>query len=725
MPKPRLRRFLPNFFSKLPLRAVLIVPFVLQILVIAGLIGFLSFRNGQHAVRDLAMQLESEIGQRVEQTLATYLKMPQLANQITADAVRQGYLDLSDIDSLQAYLWNQFRQFNDQYSPQRASIDTPNPQPDDISILAIGTAQGDYVDVGYYPTTDQLTISLRDHQKDDVLRVWQVNQWGKQIKLEDQTSPYDPRVRGWYKDALRAGKLVWVGPYGTVIPENDFVISADQPLYDRRGNIVGVADATLSLLSINRFLKSLKVGEYGQIFIMKLDGDLLATSTGETPYTETGEGLQSVKAIDNSNSIIQETAQYLRDKFGSFDRIGYLQQQRPQQLDFRDSQGKKQFVRVESFRSQQYLGLDWLVVITVPEDDFMGQIHANTLITAILCLLGSLGAIAFGIAAGHWLTKPLVQLSHAADALTRGDWDRPVTIQRSGELGVLVNAFNHMRYELRRSQQQLEEYSRGLEQKNQQLQTLEAELRRQLNLFLHAVSHDLRNPVLGSSMVLNNLSTQAGDEIKLPRKILERMQESNQHQLELINSLIDTHAAEIWGIALHPKRLALRPLVMSAVADLQPMIEKEKTQLENRIPEDLPLVEVDPLQLGRVYQNLLANALKHNPPGLTIVLNAELETDCLYCTVTDNGVGISPEQCNRLFDPYFRGSAKSKSIGLGLGLYLCQQIIQAHGGKIGVKSKPGQGTVFWFTLPIPKDIQDVPKDDAQNSISSSSSSSTD
>ncbi|MCU0570435.1 MAG: sensor histidine kinase, partial [Oculatellaceae cyanobacterium Prado106] len=80
--------------------------------------------------------------------------------------------------------------------------------------------------------------------------------------------------------------------------------------------------------------------------------------------------------------------------------------------------------------------------------------------------------------------------------------------------------------------------------------------------------------------------------------------------------------------------------------------------------------------------------------------DAQQQEDSIRCTVQDNGLGIPPEQCDKLFNPYFRGTAKGKSVGLGLGLYLCQQIIQAHGGQIGVTSEVGQGTAFWFTLPI-------------------------
>lgn len=698
MPKP-LRSTLNRLISRLPLRAVLIIPFLLLILLVAMLIGILSFQNGERAVRDLATQLESEVGQRVEQTLITYLRMPQLANQVNADAVRQGLLDLNDLEAMQEYLWRQFNQFNNRSESQTVGSNLPH-QPDDISRLALASEQGNYVGNGYYPSRDILTRSILDRRQDTTLRSWEVNQFGRQGELIAKSPDYDPRRRDWYKKAVQAGHLIWSDPYSTVEPHEDYVISANQPLYDRKGNLMGVADATLSLRDMNEFLHSLKVGTSGQIFIMKLDGNLVATSTQENPFVITENGLGSIRAVESEDPLTQATAEYLLQKFGSFDRVNFLLQQAPQQLEFLAPNREKHFVRVEAFRDRRYAGLDWLVVITVPQKDFMSQIWANNLTTGLLCLLGSVGAIVLGIAAGRWLTRPIMQLSRAADGLAKGDWDRPVTIKRSGELGVLVNAFNHMRQELKYSHQQLEEYSRGLEQKNEELETLEAELRRQLNLFLRAVSHDLRNPVLGMSMVLNNLSSQSGDEIRLSRKVLERMQESSRHQLELINSLIDTHAAEMWGITFHPQPVTLRRLVVNSVSDLQPMLDKEQAQLDNRISEQLPLVQVDPLQLGRVYQNLLANALKHNPTGLTITLDARPEGQRIYCTVSDNGVGIPPEQRDRLFDPYFRGSNKPKSVGLGLGLYLCQQIIQAHEGEIGVDSQPGAGTTFWFTLPI-------------------------
>lgn len=261
------------------------------------------------------------------------------------------------------------------------------------------------------------------------------------------------------------------------------------------------------------------------------------------------------------------------------------------------------------------------------------------------------------------------------------------------------------------AQQSLEQLNQELETRveartaelqtaNEQLRTLEAQLRQQLNVFLHAVSHDLRNPVIGTSMVLNNLIKQPEDPIQISRQVLERMVESNTRQLDLINSLIDTHSTEVWGITLHRQPLRLGTLVSSAIADLQPMLERDRVSVRNEIDPTLPVIQADPLQLARVYQNLVANALKHNPPGLTLTFTATVEGNTVRCAVIDDGIGISPEDQEKLFDLYFQGKQKRRSVGLGLGLYLCQQVIEAHGGDIGVESKPGEGSTFWFTLPL-------------------------
>ena len=221
-----------------------------------------------------------------------------------------------------------------------------------------------------------------------------------------------------------------------------------------------------------------------------------------------------------------------------------------------------------------------------------------------------------------------------------------------------------------------------------------------LRVFFHAVSHDLRNPVTGTLMVLKNLEQQSGDKIELPRRILERMIQSGDRQLNLINTLLEAQVNEVKGMVIHCQPLQLYPFIQEVVADLEPILTKNQATLSNLIPTDLPQINADPTQLWRVFENLISNALNHNPPGLTLKLKAEIEGTLVVSSIEDDGVGMAPEECEHLFDLYRRGSSIKRALGFGLGLYICRQIITAHGGKIGVVSHPGTGAKFWFTLPI-------------------------
>ncbi|HAJ58899.1 MAG TPA: hypothetical protein DCP31_06255 [Cyanobacteria bacterium UBA8543] len=234
----------------------------------------------------------------------------------------------------------------------------------------------------------------------------------------------------------------------------------------------------------------------------------------------------------------------------------------------------------------------------------------------------------------------------------------------------------------------------------ERLQRSEFESKRQLQVFLHGVSHDLRNPVTGLLMVLENLLNKPEEPVQVSRAILERMIQGSSRQLNLINSLLEAHASDVQGIALCREAIQLSQLAQSAIADLEPLVERNQAFLKNLIPEDLPRVSADPTQLWRVFSNLITNALKHNPPGLTLTLDATVEPRMIRCCVEDNGVGMTQEQCEHLFDLYFRSSQVRNSLELGLGLYLCRKIIIAHGGEIGVVSSKGAGAKFWFTIPL-------------------------
>lgn len=266
-------------------------------------------------------------------------------------------------------------------------------------------------------------------------------------------------------------------------------------------------------------------------------------------------------------------------------------------------------------------------------------------------------------------------------------------------------------------QTQLKEKNQVLQQEIQDRERAEHALK----LLIRTVSHDLKNPITGLSLVLKNIlqnqpndSVHALDEkgaIAVPRDVLERMADSAEHQLNLIHSLLDTHTFDATSapsstspldqsVVLHYKPVAFHPLVHRVIQEIESLAEKNQSTIRNQVPSNLPLVYADPDQLRRVLDNLITNGIKHNPPGVVVSVAADAKGTQLHCTVGDNGRGISPEDQAQLFQPYRRAATQVNTPGLGLGLYLCRQIIQAHGGDIQLASQPGEGSTFQFTLPL-------------------------
>ncbi|MEO0374799.1 MAG: hybrid sensor histidine kinase/response regulator [Cyanobacteria bacterium P01_A01_bin.17] len=275
------------------------------------------------------------------------------------------------------------------------------------------------------------------------------------------------------------------------------------------------------------------------------------------------------------------------------------------------------------------------------------------------------------------------------------------------------NELAQLNLELQRFNQNLEqlvaERTQALAQKNVQL-THEVQERQKaedaLRIYLHALTHDLRNPVTGMMNVVGSLLKRptTGDDsapqVQIPISVITRMKAGCDRQLKMINSLIETHEIEVWGIALRQQPFALETMLQGLAEEWEPSFSKKRMTAAYQIEPGVPLVYGDRNQIWRVFENLLANVIKYNPPGIAVTVTATVDADPtrLRCTVTDTGTGIDANQIPDLFKLYQRGSTRPTR-GLGIGLYICRCIIEAHCGTIGINSELGAGSEFWFTLP--------------------------
>ncbi|MEG4107968.1 ATP-binding protein [Microcoleus sp. S13_C5] len=433
-------------FQKMPLRLVLIVPFVLQIFTAVGLTGYFSLQNGQKAVNDVAAQLRREIATRIEQNLHTYLAVPHLVNQINADAVSFGQLSMEDMRAWERHIWRQKNRFNS------------------VNGIVIINEKGKGVAINTNDEGKQVIQSTGTTHTNQ-LYIYSTGSQGERLKLIKIMNNFDPRKIKPYKRSIKAGKPIWNQIYfGEVI--NTPLIPASQPIFNRQGKVLGVLFTSLRLSLISNFLQTLKVGKTGQTFIVERTGMLVATSTPEKPY----RNRQRFPATDSKDILTQATAKYLTERFNNLNEI-----KTSQQLEFLVN-GQKQFVQVVPFQDGK--GIDWLIVIAVPENDFMEQINTSRHTTILLCLLALFLATILGIVTSEWIARPIRRLGKATSAIAGGDFEQKVTASSVQEISALATSFNLMSQQLKQSYAQLEDYSHSLEQKvAERTQALEQEMR--------------------------------------------------------------------------------------------------------------------------------------------------------------------------------------------------------------------------------------------------------
>ena len=444
-------RLIYRISRQVSLRSLLTIPFIIQVVGAVGLTGYLAWQNGQETVESLVTQLQDEIIDQIEQELNSFLETPKLITQLNQVAVRSDDLDLQNFSELQSRLFKQVQVF------------------ETISYIQFATENGNFIGVGN-ATNESIFLAIKNDETQDKIITYKLNEQGNPIQQLDQiVEAYDPRQRSWYQTALEFKQPRWIDIYTWL---NQAVISLTfvQPLQNQKGEIIGVTGTDISLTEFNQFLQNQKLGKSGKIFIIERSGLMVASSTNEAIFNVINDEVIRKSVLESDSVLIQSTAQYLQEKFGNFNQI-----QNIYKLKFEYDKTQK-FLQIVPYKDNY--GLDWLIVIVVPEADFMGEIYENTRHTFLLCL-GAVGiTIILGIIASRWITKPVTKLTNAARALSQENWNQTVEINQTRELGILAGAFNHMSQQLQQSYQQLEEYSKSLEEKvTERTQELEEKIK--------------------------------------------------------------------------------------------------------------------------------------------------------------------------------------------------------------------------------------------------------
>lgn len=293
--------------------------------------------------------------------------------------------------------------------------------------------------------------------------------------------------------------------------------------------------------------------------------------------------------------------------------------------------------------------------------------RANRFLLISVLIVGGF-AVLLSIPFSRRLTKPIRELAFAAFAISRGDLSRRVADGRGDEIGELTDAFNRM------------------------AGALEAQdgLRRKL---IADVAHELRTPL---AVMRGEIEAMVDGMIPMDQGRLQSLYDETGRLKRMVEGIEELNRAETSVLSLAPERFPLRPFLGHIVERFERVFEENGVKLEAECPEDVE-VFADPERLSQIVINLLSNAGRATMRGGKVSIRVVAEPDGRKLYIEDTGQGISEEDLPFIFERFYKGAGG----GLGIGLTVVKELVEAHGGSVEVESTLGKGSIFTVALPWP------------------------
>lgn len=309
--------------------------------------------------------------------------------------------------------------------------------------------------------------------------------------------------------------------------------------------------------------------------------------------------------------------------------------------------------------------------------------HDFQLATILLIFAGGI-AIALGYFLSATLTDRISLLNRAATEIAAGKLGTRIAVQGRDEVAQLSHTFNQMATRLE-----------AMAQKQAEMDQMRRDL-------IAWVGHDLRTPLASIRAILEALGDGMVEDPETSTRYIQTAQRDIRSLSALIDDLFEMAKLDAGGFTLEKVTLPIGDLISDTMESFSELARQRGVTLTGSVAPQTGVVNADVQKLGRVLANLISNALRYTPAGGTVSVNAKAVGNSIHVEVSDTGAGIPPNDLPRIFEQFYRGDrARSRATGggAGLGLAITKRIVEAHGGTIGVESKVGEGTRFYFTVP--------------------------
>ena len=550
---------------------------------------------------------------------------------------------------------------------------------------------------------------------------------------------FDPRVRPWYRRAVRNKGMVWSQPYQDVAGGR--LVTCSRPVYRsaEKKEIVGVVAVDMTVGELGRLANEIEAGLSGGAFLLDRTGQVIARP----------------RIAGSQDTILRNAKNLLKEDHGDLSKVASEM-----------VKGASGLTRIVQDDKEDYIAYapipttGWSLGVIIPLDqvlrlskqhrsqlqnqiseakakttDQVRQLQVTLWSTNVMMVLILIGLFAAG--AYVRLTKPIQDVISDLNTIRKGNLDHRVEVSGAADFVKLSAAINQMTWHLKKSREAIEEHSRTLEKKvtertkelakknldlgkalsqvkDAQGLLVQSEKMASLGQLVAGIAHEINNPVNFISNSVGPIQS-ALEELDSRLKTIisdDKYQEKADIQ-ELLDSmrkatkLIETGASRTKQIVLNLRNFSRLDEAERKSVDIHEGIDGSLSLLNYKFKKgvsiqkkygDIGLVECYPGQLNQVFMNVLSNAVQAVDGDGEIEIMTGREDGTVKISIRDTGSGIPPEKIGHIFDPFF--TTKPVGEGTGLGLSISHGIIEKHGGTIEVESELGVGTTFVITIPV-------------------------